>query len=172
VGSGSLWANCDTRRGDLILQAVREGFNHDVERTWEGTTLPDDQFGVPVPDQYTDLTNTHDWHAAPDWQLQSLADWANQVGEGITLTLVVPGGLLSGVGESQQAFLRGTADKTRVIAAESGKGDEVTQAVNRLADTFFENPAELIEAKLKTEAEADREAEARGDDDDTGWPHS
>lgn len=109
-----------------------------------------DQFGLPeLP---ADLTHTSDWHNSPDMILQGLADWAHQLGLGFALTLVVPGGLLSGVPEPQQAFLRGVAARAREIAEEIGA--DAVKVVEALAPGHFDGPADTTEAKLKAEAEA------------------
>lgn len=105
-----------------------------------------DEYGTPqVP---ADLTNTSDWHMSPDYHLQWMADHANRWGEGISLTLVVPGGLISGAVESKHAFLRGCAQTVRDKF--DAKGDENAQkSLDQFTDDVFDGPAKAEEDKQR-----------------------
>lgn len=117
------------------------------------------------PELATDLTHNSDYHGAPDYSLQSLADFANRWGNGIALTLVVAGGLITGTVESRQEFLRGCAAKVRTFDAE---GDEKAQsAINQFADDMFAAQADAAEKTRNETLEAERRL---GDGEDTDPP--
>lgn len=120
-----------------------------------------DEYGVPqLP---ADLTHTSDWHGAPDYQLQWMADHANRWGEGISMTLVVPGGLISGLVVSRHAFLHGCAQTVRDKF--DAEGDESGQkTLDRFADDFFDGPAKAEEDKQREAIEALKDLK---DDEDT-----
>ncbi|MGV0779410.1 hypothetical protein [Mycolicibacterium sp. XJ775] len=114
------------------------------------------------PQLPADLTDTSDWHTSPDRRLQALADWADRWGEGIALTLVVSGGLISGTVESHQSFLRGSAEKVREFEA----GDENAQKViDRFANDVFDASAQKYEKDRDDTIEA--EADLKEDEDTT-----
>lgn len=124
-----------------------------------------DENDFPLPERPADLTHTGDYHTAPDYTLQTLADLANRWGEGVALTLVVAGGLITGTVESRHAFLRGCAAKVRGFDAE---GDEnVQRGIDRFADDLFEAQANTVEKTRDETLEAERE---RGEDEDTDPP--
>jgi hypothetical protein len=56
-----------------------------------------------LPQTITDLSTIRDHHGAPDSTLQKMADWADRTGQQLSLflTLVVSGGLISGVVEAR-----------------------------------------------------------------------
>lgn len=120
-----------------------------------------DQYAFPqIP---ADLTHTDDWHLSPDYHLQWLADHADRWGDGIALTLVVPGGLVSGTVESKHAFLRGSAQAVR-DKIDAG-GDENTQRIiDNFAEQMFDVPAQMVEEQQRQAIEALKDLK---DDEDT-----
>lgn len=120
-----------------------------------------DQYQLPeIPGE---LTHTADWHQSPDYHLQWLADHADRWGEGIALTLVVAGGLISGTVESKHSFLRGCAQAVRDKF--DAEGDEnVRKVLDRFADSMFEGPAQIAEDQQRQAIEALKDL---GDDEDT-----
>src|SRR2546421_3760125 len=70
------------------------------------------------PESAADLVHTRDWFAAPDHRLQWMADTADSVEVGIGITLVVPGGVISGSIISGQKFFKDTAEAFRVVASD------------------------------------------------------
>lgn len=118
-----------------------------------------------LPDLPTDLTHTGDYHTAPDYTLQMLADFGNRWEEGVALTLVVAGGLITGTVESRHAFLQGCAEKVRGFDAE---GDEnVQKGIDRFANDIFEAQAKSVEKARDETIEAEREL---GEGEDTDPP--
>ena len=109
-----------------------------------------DQYGIPeIP---ADLTHTTDWHQSPDYHLQWMADTACRWGDGIALTLVVPGGLITGTIESKHAFLRGCADNIREFDAEGN--ERVQKAIDQFADDMFDAWAQIEEDRQREAVEA------------------
>jgi len=110
-----------------------------------------DEFGQPeLP---TDIEVTADWYAAPDFQLQGMADAADRFGNGYVVTLVVAGGLISGVVESKQAFLRGSGEKLRDMVAEGGD-EKAIAYFNEQAEYQFDGVAKIIDDQLAAEFES------------------
>jgi hypothetical protein len=94
-----------------------------------------------------------------------MADMADAVRVGISITLVVPGALISGGVESAQDFYKAMADRHRQGVAE--KGDPTQDDVaNKLAETFFDKPAEAVQADVQKE----RDAFEKGEIPTPGWP--
>lgn len=123
--------------------------------------MAENEYGFP--ESLTDLTHTSDYHSTPDYTLQMLADFANRWGNGIALTLVVSGGVITGTVESRVAFLRGCADTIRQFDAE---GDEAVQkAIDQFADDMFGSHADVIERTRDEELEADSKL-GEGEDSD------
>lgn len=123
--------------------------------------MTNDEYGLPQV--ATDLTHGSDYHGAPDYTLQSLADFASRWGDGIALTLVVAGGLITGTVESRQAFLRGCAEKVRTFDAEGN--EKVQKAIDQFADDMFEAQAGAVEKSRNETLEAERGL-ADGEDTD------
>lgn len=123
--------------------------------------MTSDEHGFP--ELATDLTHASVYHGAPDYTLQSLADFANRWGNGIALTLVVSGGLITGTVESGHEFLRGCAEKVRTFDAEGDEG--VQKAINQFADGMFAAQADAIEKARNETLEAERGL-ADGEDTD------
>ena len=109
-----------------------------------------DEYGLPALP--ADLTHTSDWHSSPDYHLQWLADHADRWGNGIALTLVVSGGLISGTVESKHAYLRGSAEKIREF---DDDGDEnIQKAIESFAKDMFDGPAQIAEDQQREALEA------------------
>lgn len=106
-----------------------------------------------IPQQLTDMTSTIDWHGAPDMVLQRLADWAERVQEGISLTLVTGGGLLSGLVITPQDFFRGVSDEFLAIVAEND-GPDKEEVARRFVKTHFSDQARFIDRDLAKENKA------------------
>jgi hypothetical protein len=66
-----------------------------------------------LPESHEDLTYTSDWHGAPDAVLAEMADFADGAKAGVGVTLVIPGGVLSGTIESAQEFFARIAEPFR-----------------------------------------------------------
>lgn len=106
-----------------------------------------------VPQAITDITNTLDWHGAPDLVLQRLADWAERVQEGISLTFVTNGGLISGLVITPQDFFRGVSEEFMKVVAEND-GPEKEEAASRFVKLHFSDQARYIDRDLAREAKA------------------
>ena len=114
------------------------------------------------PESAADLVHTRDWFAAPDHRLQWMADTADSVEVGIGITLVVPGGVISGSIISGQKFFKDTAEAFRVVASD----DEQEGVREQLAQSFFDFAAEAIDKDVNDT----RAAFEKGDRDEPRWP--
>ena len=110
-----------------------------------------DEYGFPeVP---ADLTHTSDWHQSPDYHLQWLADHADRWGQGISVTLVVSGGIISGAVESKHAFLRGSAQTVRE-KFDAGGDENIQKVLDQFADGMFDSPAQAAEDRQRAALDA------------------
>lgn len=106
-----------------------------------------------IPQTLADLTDTTDWHSSPDSTLQSMADWAERVGEGISLTLVTNGGLISGLVITPQSFYRDVAEEF-VHIVETQDTPEKVEVARHFVKVHFLDQARYIERQLAKEARA------------------
>lgn len=113
------------------------------------------------PDTAESLAHTADWYGAPDTRLQWMSDTADACEAGIGITLVVPGGVLSGTVVSAPEFFKQTAEKFR-----SGIGAEKQRIGNQLAESFFDAAAEMAEKEIEETNEAFR----KGERSEPRWP--
>lgn len=94
-----------------------------------------------------------------------MADTADSLGVGIGITLVVPGGTISGTVISAQQFFKSTAAEFRehVADVDDKKNSEVGEL---LAESFFDFAAEQIAEDVKEK----REAFEKGERKEPRWP--
>ena len=118
-----------------------------------------------IPERLEDLTHTTDWHGAPDVTLASMSDFADSASAGVDVTLIVPGGLLSGVIESAQAYFTATASDLRQGVAQHGD-EEQNKIADGYAGTFFDNAAKGVAARV----EQDKAAFDKGEIPTPRWP--
>jgi hypothetical protein len=107
--------------------------------------------GIPLT--LADLTSTYDWHASPDVALQRMADWAERVKQGISLTLITEGGLISGVVIPPQDFYRGASEEFMKIIADN-EGPDHEEFARQFVDIHFAERARYIDRDLAKEEEA------------------
>jgi hypothetical protein len=106
-----------------------------------------------VPENTRDLQPTADWFALPDISLQRMATWADSMGQGTVVTLVVPGGLISGTVESASDYFTGMSRQFQDSIAELG--DEKKNGVAKeFAEFFFDEPAKVYADKVEADTEA------------------
>lgn len=107
------------------------------------TTSEDASIGdaKPEPLPLPDFTNTVDWHASPDTNLQQMADWANRVGIGAAVTLYLPWGIASGHVVPGKAFFEHAARTVRA-SAEEDEDDKRVKLVDLYANFFLDSAAE------------------------------
>ncbi|MFA4083456.1 hypothetical protein ONA92_17305 [Mycobacteroides salmoniphilum] len=106
-----------------------------------------------IPTNTRDLQQSTDWYGAPDSQLQRMSQWANQMEEGIGITLVVPGGALSGTVVSAREFYTGVAAALRGTIDE--KGDEAqSKLADAFAEFFFDQPAKAAAEQVDKDDQA------------------
>jgi hypothetical protein len=91
-----------------------------------------------------------------------MADIADTLNVGIGITLVVPGGIMSGTVIGAKSFFESTAAQFRERVADN---DEHNLG-DTLAKSFFDSPGEQIEKEIKETAEAFE----RGERDEPRWP--
>ncbi|AMW21899.1 hypothetical protein [Mycobacteroides chelonae] len=106
-----------------------------------------------IPQSLAELTDTSDWHAAPDSTLQRMADWAERVGEGISLTLVTNGGLISGLVITPQDFYRSVSEEFMKIVEENDGPDKI-EVARQFVKLHFSDQARSLERQLAKEAKA------------------
>jgi hypothetical protein len=110
------------------------------------------------------LTQTSDWHGAPDATLAMMADVADSTSTGINVTLIVSGGALSGQVISAQDFFAAIAQRLRDDTAASG--DETKTKLGDDYAKFFDRAAERVAEQVR----ADNVAFDRGDVPPPRWP--
>ena len=117
----------------------------------EFRTMAIDEHGLPQT--LADLNPTRDHHGAPDSTLQRMADWTDRTGQelSLSLTLVVSGGLISGVVESAREFFTSISQKLLQDVAEP---EQCEQVAKRLAQLFFDDTAQALGEELKAELDA------------------
>jgi hypothetical protein len=98
-----------------------------------------------LPQDLNDVTYVVDQHGAPDGTLQQLADWANKNDEGLPLTFVVGGGLISGLVQSIEKFYRESAADYRAGLEANIEDEDRRRVGNQLAENFLERMADLCE---------------------------
>ncbi|GLB83486.1 hypothetical protein [Mycobacterium kiyosense] len=106
-----------------------------------------------LPDNTRDLQDTADWYGRPDTFLQRMSQYANDIQQGIGITLVVPGGVVSGTVIGAAQFFTELSSRFRDAIAEHGV-DAETKMADDFADFFFDQPAKA----MADEVVADREA--------------
>jgi histone acetyltransferase (RNA polymerase elongator complex component) len=114
------------------------------------------------PDSAEDLTHTADWYGSPDTRLRWMADTADTLEVGIGITLVVPGGTISGNVISAQRFFKSTAEQFRAGI----EGNDEHGLGETLAESFFDKAAEQIEEDVKEKSEAFDKGERK----EPRWP--
>lgn len=112
---------------------------------------------------WDDLTHTSDWHGAPDLVLAEMADFAEGSTAIVGVTLLVPGGVLSGQLVGADAYFDGVAERTR--AAYPGD-DDVAKFVDSYARTFYDGAAE----RAREVVARDRAAYDSGKTPSPRWP--
>jgi hypothetical protein len=117
------------------------------------------------PQRIEDLTHTTDWHGAPDLTLASMSDFADGSTAGVDVTLIVPGGLLSGAIESAQDYFTATATNLRQGVAQHGDEDK-DKLADSYAELFFDNAAKVITARV----DEDKAACEKGEIPPPRWP--
>ena len=122
-----------------------------------------DRTSPPQPEPPDFTPDNADWYTSPDVILQKLSSFANAGGaaSGTGITLAVPGGLLSGYVESQQDYLRSTAEVFREAAINGGSDGRLPENADLLAASLFEEPAQQIDDLLEAEKRASPEAGAK-----------
>lgn len=113
------------------------------------------------PESSAGLVHTADWYGAPDSRLQWMADTADYCNAGIGITLVVPGGTISGTLISAGKFFEATAAEFR-----EALGDDLNESGEALAHSFFDVPAE-IDAEYTKKI---NDAFHNGERDEPRWP--
>lgn len=106
-----------------------------------------------MPTNTRDLQQSTDWYGAPDSQLQRMSQWANQMEEGIGITLVVPGGALSGTVVSTREFYTGIAADLRTKIDERGDPAE-SKTADAFAEFFFDQPAKAAAEQVGKDDQA------------------
>lgn len=115
------------------------------------------------PESAASLAHTADWYGAPDTRLQWMADFADSLDVGIGITLVVPGGTISGAVISGQEFFKRTAEMFREQACPDDNPDSIGE---QLAKSFFDFAAEQMDQNVKEMSEAFD----KGERDEPRWP--
>jgi hypothetical protein len=105
------------------------------------------------PETTRDLQNTAGWYGRPDATLQRMSQYANDMQQGIGITLVVPGGVVSGTVIGAAQFFTDMSSRFRDAIAEHGV-DADTKMADEFAEFFFDGPAKA----MADEVVADREA--------------
>lgn len=116
----------------------------------------DPDYAVPhphIPQTLADLTDTSDWHSSPDWTLQRMADWAERVGEGISLTLVTNGGLISGLVITPSDFFRRLSAQF-LEKVEKTDPPENLEVARQYVKLHFTDQARALDVGLAKEARA------------------
>lgn len=109
-----------------------------------------DEYGQP--ESPTDISVTGNYFGAPDYHLQVLATSSNRSDNGFVVTLVVSGGLISGVLTTHRRFLTESAKAIRELGDESGD-EKVIQYANETAQDFFDDVAKRLDDELNAEFE-------------------
>jgi hypothetical protein len=115
------------------------------------------------PDSAANLVHTGDWYGAPDARLQWMADTADTFNIGVGITLVVPGGTISGVLVSAQEFFTTSGETFRGNFPDDPESHDAFEA---LAKSFFDVPAEMIAREVKDCGDAFE----KGEREEPRWP--
>lgn len=97
--------------------------------------------GEPPEDQYPDLSDTKDWFGAPDRTLQEIADFVNSFGHGASVTLVLPGSVVSGDAASVDSFYQEAADQHRELMTRTDD-ENIQTLIDAFARMLYERHAE------------------------------
>lgn len=119
-----------------------------INRPGEAMSL--DEYGVPS--EYADLTPSVDWFNAPDFNLQSLCEQAITYGNGFAVTLIIPGGRITGILCDNRRYLRGIAEKIREMGQEDGSENAISYT-EHMAKTSFDDVADFHQKKHDEEIE-------------------
>jgi hypothetical protein len=114
---------------------------------------------------FEDLTRTSDWHGAPDSVLARMADFADAATAGMNVTLIVPGGMISGTIESAQDYFSATSSRLRADVAQLGD-EQQDKLADDYADLFFDSTAKAVANRV----EQDNAAFHKGDIPTARWP--
>jgi hypothetical protein len=112
-----------------------------------------------------DLTRTSDWHGAPDSVLARMADFADAARAGTNVTLIIPGGMISGTIESAQDYFSATSSRLRADVAQLGDEHE-DKLADDYARLFFDSTAKAVADQV----EQDNAAFDKGEIPTARWP--
>jgi hypothetical protein len=121
---------------------------------------------TPQPEpRLEDLAYTCDWHRAPDSVLARMAEFADAAKAGTAVTLIIPGGMISGTIESTQQYFEATAAGLRQAVAEQGD-EQQDKLADDYASLFFDNAAKVVADQV----EQDNAAFDKGEIPAPRWP--
>lgn len=114
-----------------------------------------------IPENTRDLEQSTDWFAAPDRTLQRMAYAADSgLGQGVSVTLVVPGGLLSGSVINGAEYFTAVSQRFREGIAELGdtKKDETA---GEYADFHFDEAAKHEAKQIEQDSQDFRDGKLK-----------
>lgn len=113
-----------------------------------------------IPEDTRDLQPSSDWFAAPDIHLRRMSYYADSIGTGIVVNLVVPGGIISGmvVGAAHYFETLSTFFQEEVAA----KGDDRKTTLGReFAEFFFDQPAKSAAEQIEKDTQDFRDGKLK-----------
>jgi len=126
---------------------------------------PESPTTANIPQSLEELTHTIDWHGAPDRVLARMADFADSAKAGIDVTLIVPGGMISGVIESAQQYFEAIGSRLRQGVAQY-EDEEKNKIADDYVHLFFDSTVKLVDDQV----EQDKVAFDRGEVPPPRWP--
>jgi hypothetical protein len=88
--------------------------------------------------------------SAPDTVLARMADFADSAKAGIYVTLIIPGGVISGVIESAQGYFRAVSSSLREGVAQHGD-ERLNKVADDYAGLFFYNVGQPFDDQVETD---------------------